>query len=811
MRHLTSKEIEYILDFIVPAPHLPPRIGKCIAENMKERIRVQLVTQKVVPSIIPELKEQIRKSYISCLIHAGENVGVMCAQSIGEKQTQMTLNSVDWEEKLLVVINGRARVVAIGEWIDSLLEENPESIKMIPKNRTEFLAFSDSHPPVFVPSCDHKGVTDWHRVEGVTRHLPVGKLVLVHTKKGRSVTATQSKSFLVWDKESREFKATPGSDVKVGDYLPTTRHLSIPLGHKSKIPDRYQTRSAGYILGTALCKGRVLNTTGLSAMCFYPEVAEKLTQAGKDIGVSIDFQVNSYSITNPLFIRSMFPSRTLTKLPEHVYTAPREFIVGVLDGFFEQIYNVNAHRKSYQNTVRSPYKQLLQGLSFILTYFGILGVIEKNIGAPDYVLTIERDLPGFDVHHDMVIRIEKTEPTREYVYDLTVADTKNFQLWNGLNVRDTFHKAGQSEKGMTTGVPRVKELLEASQKPKLVSCKLYFKEDHELEDLRETVGHSVVGFTLKDLVKDRWEIHLDKTPEPWYPAYMALHDVELPGRSCVVAHVDLNKIYTFRLRLQDIADTLHGLYDDVVCICSPPGLGRLDIYVDTENINLPEDRLLFVDTENAPRIYMEECVQPALEKLLVCGIEGVTEIYYLREGEEWTAETSGSNYPAIMALDHVDETRTVSNNVWDIYESLGIEAVRQFLIDEFTDLMDGINSCHTQLLGDRMTWSGTVTAISRFTLNKENVGPFSKASFEEALDNFINAAARGDVEPTLGVSSSIICGKRARIGTGMIGLEMDLDALPEEEEESEWEDSQEEEEGESSSSDDDHVPDFVEI
>jgi hypothetical protein len=63
-------------------------------------------------------------------------------------------------------------------------------------------------------------------------------------------------------------------------------------------------------------------------------------------------------------------------------------------------------------------------------------------------------------------------------------------------------------------------------------------------------------------------------------------------------------------------------------------------------------------------------------------------------------------------------------------------------------------------------------------MKKDDSGPFGKASFEETMDNFLNAAARGEIEPTKGVSASIICGKRATIGTGMIGLRVDIERLP---------------------------------
>jgi DNA-directed RNA polymerase beta' subunit len=117
-------------------------------------------------------------------------------------------------------------------------------------------------------------------------------------------------------------------------------------------------------------------------------------------------------------------------------------------------------------------------------------------------------------------------------------------------------------------------------------------------------------------------------------------------------------------------------------------------------------------------------------------------------------------------------TRLHSNNVWDIYENLGIEAARLFLIAEFESIMEGINTCHIKLLVEKMTFTGTISSISRYTLRKDESGPLSKASFEESVDHMVKSAFAGDVEKTRGVSASIICGKRAAIGTGIVELKI---------------------------------------
>ena len=349
---------------------------------------------------------------------------------------------------------------------------------------------------------------------------------------------------------------------------------------------------------------------------------------------------------------------------------------------------------------------------------------------------------------------------------------------------NTFHKAGQSEKTMTSGVPRFQELINATKKPRIVNHKIYMKKDCKtIEEIREVCNHQIIGLTLKDISKDI-EIHMKKGNEKWYPLFRDIYNKNFDKyNEYICVKLDLDKLYRYKIKPKQIADKIESEYEDISCVFSPLHIGELHVYVDTEEITLPKDRVLFVNTENAKEIYMEECVKDNLEKINLFGVEGINEIFFTNENE-WFVETNGINsreistrfinFKALLKLDIVDEFRTISNNVWDIYEVLGIEAARQFLIDEFMSIMDGINLCHSSLLVDRMTFGGTIYSITRYTMKKAENGPFGKASFEETMDNFINAAARGEIEPTRGVSASIMCGKRARIGTGMFGLKLDL-------------------------------------
>ena len=92
-RKLTHIEIEDIIDFIKPQTGVPLDTAMSVVNMAKERLRSQLRDQVVYPEIIEDLTMGIKKYYQDSLIQAGESVGVICAQSIGEKQTQTTLNT----------------------------------------------------------------------------------------------------------------------------------------------------------------------------------------------------------------------------------------------------------------------------------------------------------------------------------------------------------------------------------------------------------------------------------------------------------------------------------------------------------------------------------------------------------------------------------------------------------------------------------------------------------------------------------------------------------------------------------------------
>ena len=76
-----------------------------------------------------------------------------------------------------------------------------------------------------------------------------------------------------------------------------------------------------------------------------------------------------------------------------------------------------------------------------------------------------------------------------------------------------------------------------------------------------------------------------------------------------------------------------------------------------------------------------------------------------------------------------------------------------------------------------MTNRGYLTAINRQGINRGDVGPLAKSSFEDTTDQFIKAGMFGEKDKLKGVSSNIMMGQTIKSGTGLTDLLLDEEKL----------------------------------
>ena len=302
---------------------------------------------------------------------------------------------------------------------------------------------------------------------------------------------------------------------------------------------------------------------------------------------------------------------------------------------------------------------------------------------------------------------------------------------------NTFHTAGKLQQ---TGVGRFLELLDVKKNLKVRTCTLYFKKVYtDPQEIRQYIGSSIVGRVLGDIVTD----------------------ARVVGN---YIHMSLSTKEMFHIRLTPINIT-RVLTDKTSGYTFEPRSNHIRVYCTDEILS---------------ETFVAETIKE-LNKIFICGIPGISDMYLDYENAEWSVVTTGSNLKKLLALPLFDHRRTYCNSMWEVFECLGLVAMKKMLFQEFEKNIKGVNPQHIQLLVDKMTFKGKPMPVNRYTMRTNDVGPLCKATFEESTDNLISAAARTEVDTISGVSASIICGNKIATGTGCFDIVIDhrmLDGLP---------------------------------
>ena len=88
-----------------------------------------------------------------------------------------------------------------------------------------------------------------------------------------------------------------------------------------------------------------------------------------------------------------------------------------------------------------------------------------------------------------------------------------------------------------------------------------------------------------------------------------------------------------------------------------------------------------------------------------------------------------------------------------------------------------VNYRHLALLCDTMTCRGYLVAITRHGINRVDAGPLLKCSFEETVEQLMEAAAFAQPDMMAGVSENIMLGQLGPLGTGSFDLLLNEEML----------------------------------
>jgi DNA-directed RNA polymerase II subunit RPB1 len=382
---------------------------------------------------------------------------------------------------------------------------------------------------------------------------------------------------------------------------------------------------------------------------------------------------------------------------------------------------------------------------------------------------------------------------------------------------NTFHNVGVASKSnVTRGVPRIEEILRLTKNPKNPSLTITLKSQDAVNKEKAMKYANMIEHTrLYDIVKsvriyydpsdDDTVIEEDKAMMEHYFEYENLikemtntqieDDEKNKSKWIIRLEMNADTMLDKNIRMDDVYFAIHNLYGNKIhCKYSDYNDQNLIFRIRMNTVINKKDTSAQLDS--ADQIYMLKSFQDTLlKKTILRGVDHISKVLprkvpnnvikedgkYVRK-DTWVLDTTGTNFLEVLGLSFIDTKHTYSNDIYEVYKTLGIEAARQCILTEFMEVMEHsdvyLNYHHLSVLCDRMTYNGKdMVAVYRSGFLKDNIGPIAKATFEMHTEMFLNAARHGHLDNMRGVSANVMCGQYGYFGTGAFNVILDLEAM----------------------------------
>lgn len=150
----------------------------------------------------------------------------------------------------------------------------------------------------------------------------------------------------------------------------------------------------------------------------------------------------------------------------------------------------------------------------------------------------------------------------------------------------------------------------------------------------------------------------------------------------------------------------------------------------------------------------------------------------IQEIEKQYISFSGSNLKNMFYIKNIEHNTIKCNDIIEVYNIYGIEAARNVIMNDISDNFgDKVVLQHISVLVDMMINTGHLTKINRFGINRLNTDILAKITFEESVEQLIDAAIFSEKDYLRSFSSRIMLGKTINAGTGICEAMIDIEEL----------------------------------
>ncbi|MEX1052794.1 MAG: DNA-directed RNA polymerase subunit A', partial [Nitrosopumilaceae archaeon] len=299
----------------------------------------------------------------------------------------------------------------------------------------------------------------------------------------------------------------------------------------------------------------------------------------------------------------------------------------------------------------------------------------------------------------------------------------------------TFHFAGIRERNVTLGLPRLIELVDARKKPLTPTMDIYLEESYKKSKEKAIkVAREILHTKISALISSTETDYSTKIK-------LNLNSYKLKERACTIA---------------DVEEALQS--------------SKKKFEIETSGNSIT---LTLAEESDAQTIL---ALRNKVLATKVKGVADVERVTIVQQDDEWVIQTSGSNIAKVLEIEGIDKRNIRTNNVFEIANTLGIEAARNALINELSSTLEDqgleVDIRYIMLVADLMCSRGYMQQIGRHGIAGTKTSVLARAAFEITVPTIAEAALTGEVERLKGVTENVIVGGNIPIGTGTVDLYM---------------------------------------
>jgi hypothetical protein len=332
---------------------------------------------------------------------------------------------------------------------------------------------------------------------------------------------------------------------------------------------------------------------------------------------------------------------------------------------------------------------------------------------------------------------------------------------------DSFHEAGRAT-SLSSGVPRVKEIINCSPTTTPSMRITWLTPEYNLVEVRFS---SIVDYWTNVPSEQQCR------DIAFMRSMLDASNVEVPLVQLVVQLVASKGISGAQV-CQTISQHMElGLY----LRCDPQGIDNfwfaVDIYPDNILKGTPKNA-----TPEFVAMMVYERILHTMQSVTITGIRGITDVMVMRpsdrrsrniyvtdsltERSDTVTITAGQNIMEIFSNQHVDITRTHTNDVNTIYEHFGVCAAENAIFQELCGVMKAPVTRHVRLIANCIGATGKLCGFSLSGFLSARTSPLKLASFERVVDGFVRLAKNGHRDEINGMSEACLFGVKIKHGTG---------------------------------------------